>query len=66
METCDVLGGVQDSGEIRVSQKGKTSALLKHILLGADGKSIHELRNKIIAGGEKCCREQDAEPWSKR
>lgn len=42
-----MLGGVQDSGEIRVSKKGKTSALLKHILLGADGKSIHELRNKI-------------------
>lgn len=61
-----MLCGVQDSGDRGLSKKGEISALLKHILLGADGKSIHELMNKITADGDKCYKERDDEPRSKR
>lgn len=59
IETSSVLGGVQDSVDTELSKKGKTSALLKHFLLGTDGKSIHELMNKITADGDKCYQEQE-------
>lgn len=49
-----MLGRAQDSGDTGVSKKGKTTALLKHILLGADEKSIHKLMKKIAADGDKC------------
>lgn len=49
-----MLSGAQDSGDTGVSKKGKTTACLKHILLGAEGKSIHKRMNRITADGDKC------------
>lgn len=61
-----MLGGLEDSSDAGVSKGGKPSALRKHILLGPDGKAIHERTNKMTTDGAKCYREQDDEPRSQR